>query len=373
MTGGGVLTILSLFASTASDSVYGVVRDALTGVPLAGVNWRRALRLRPISAPRMEVTRRMVSLPVTKRLASGWMDTEVSSWVSRSRLEPPTWTWSWSDSACAPCTRSGSSRDSASESPPPTVATIFGDRVCHVTTTMLASNPVASGDDPLLAAAADASTSGFPSALRVHGGASDQNLVLLDGLPVYGLILGGVASLFDPDAVESIDLHSDVPPANLQRAPVDAINVHLRPQPRGNLHLSGAWGLHLVATARRGVPGEGSSVDPRQRAASYRGVFAQDGDGLFGNDFRDILARGSLRLGAENLQLYLLNGSDQLSFPSAVHGVPLTDHDQPGPVRNQFDSSSTTAGAVWIHSHSAVVLTTRSWLASSVPPSTGQP
>ena len=47
--------------------------------------------------------------------------------------------------------------------------------------------------------------SDFPSAVHVRGGSSDQNLVLLDGIPVYGIMhVGGAASLFDPDAVREV-------------------------------------------------------------------------------------------------------------------------------------------------------------------------
>ncbi len=52
-------------------------------------------------------------------------------------------------------------------------------------------------------------TSDFSSAYNVRGGSSDQNLVLLDGFPIFNPFhLGGVFSVFNPDAVERAELLS---------------------------------------------------------------------------------------------------------------------------------------------------------------------
>ena len=46
-------------------------------------------------------------------------------------------------------------------------------------------------------------TSGF----YVRGGGPDQNLILLDGVPVYNAAhLGGLFSIFNPDAIKNIRL-----------------------------------------------------------------------------------------------------------------------------------------------------------------------
>jgi hypothetical protein len=51
------------------------------------------------------------------------------------------------------------------------------------------------------------STSDFSAAFNVRGGAADQNLILLDGVPLYNPFhLGGVFSVFNPDMVDRAEL-----------------------------------------------------------------------------------------------------------------------------------------------------------------------
>jgi hypothetical protein len=58
------------------------------------------------------------------------------------------------------------------------------------------------------------STSDYTSAYNVRGGSSDQNLILLDGLPVYNPFhLGGVFSVFNADMVKRTELYAGGFPA----------------------------------------------------------------------------------------------------------------------------------------------------------------
>ncbi|HKK92357.1 MAG TPA: TonB-dependent receptor [Longimicrobiales bacterium] len=53
------------------------------------------------------------------------------------------------------------------------------------------------------------STSDFTSAFNVRGGSADQNLILLDGIPIFSPFhLGGVFSVFNPDMVGRAELRS---------------------------------------------------------------------------------------------------------------------------------------------------------------------
>jgi hypothetical protein len=52
-------------------------------------------------------------------------------------------------------------------------------------------------------------TSDFTSAFNVRGGSADQNLILVDGIPIYSPFhLGGVFSVFNPDVVARAELES---------------------------------------------------------------------------------------------------------------------------------------------------------------------
>ena len=58
------------------------------------------------------------------------------------------------------------------------------------------------------------STSDFSSAFHVRGGSQDQNLILLDGMPIFSPFhLGGVFSVFNADMVDRVELHSGGFPA----------------------------------------------------------------------------------------------------------------------------------------------------------------
>ena len=53
------------------------------------------------------------------------------------------------------------------------------------------------------------STSDFSAAFHVRGGSADQNLILLDGMPVFSPFhLGGVFSVFNTDMIDRVELYS---------------------------------------------------------------------------------------------------------------------------------------------------------------------
>ena len=53
------------------------------------------------------------------------------------------------------------------------------------------------------------STSDFSAAFHVRGGSQDQNLILLDGMPIFSPFhLGGVFSVFNADMIDRVELYS---------------------------------------------------------------------------------------------------------------------------------------------------------------------
>ena len=58
------------------------------------------------------------------------------------------------------------------------------------------------------------STSDFSAAFHVRGGSQDQNLILLDGMPIFSPFhLGGAFSVFNADMIDRVELHSGGFPA----------------------------------------------------------------------------------------------------------------------------------------------------------------
>ena len=70
------------------------------------------------------------------------------------------------------------------------------------------------------------STSDFSSAFNVRGGSADQNLILLDGIPIYNPFhLGGVFSVFNSDMVERAELLAGGFPAQYGGRVSSVLNV----------------------------------------------------------------------------------------------------------------------------------------------------
>jgi hypothetical protein len=74
------------------------------------------------------------------------------------------------------------------------------------------------------------STSDFSAAFNVRGGAADQNLILLDGVPIYNPFhLGGVFSVFNADMVERAELLAGGFPARYGGRVSSVLNVRSDP------------------------------------------------------------------------------------------------------------------------------------------------
>src|SRR5688572_17295779 len=90
------------------------------------------------------------------------------------------------------------------------------------------------------------STSDFSSAFNVRGGSADQNLITLDGFPVYNPFhLGGLFSVFNGDMVGRAELIAGGFPAQYSGRVSSVLNVESDPGPPGT-DLRG--GVSLLAT-----------------------------------------------------------------------------------------------------------------------------
>ncbi len=90
------------------------------------------------------------------------------------------------------------------------------------------------------------STSDFSSAFNVRGGSADQNLILLDGLPIFSPFhLGGLFSVFNSDMVARAELRSGGFPAEYGGRVSSVLTVESDPG-TGSFH--GDAGISLLAT-----------------------------------------------------------------------------------------------------------------------------
>lgn len=90
------------------------------------------------------------------------------------------------------------------------------------------------------------STSDFSSAFNVRGGSADQNLILLDGIPIFNPFhLGGLFSVFNTDMIARAELQSGGFAAEYGGRVSSVLNVESDP---GGGDLQGDAGLSLLAT-----------------------------------------------------------------------------------------------------------------------------
>lgn len=91
-------------------------------------------------------------------------------------------------------------------------------------------------------------TSDFSSAFHVRGGSADENLILLDGFPVYNPFhLGGLFGVFNSDMVSGAELLAGGFPASYGGRVSSVLNVESDPGAAG-AGVQGAGGVSLLAS-----------------------------------------------------------------------------------------------------------------------------
>jgi hypothetical protein len=123
-------------------------------------------------------------------------------------------------------------------------------------------------------------TSDFSSAFNVRGGSADQNLILLDGQPVFNPThLGGFFSVFNADMIERAELQSGGFPARFGGRVSSVLDIHSDP---GDGQINVDAGISLLATRLAVGAGLPESLeekaglrDARWRVSGRRSYFDQ--------------------------------------------------------------------------------------------------
>ncbi|WP_310395040.1 TonB-dependent receptor [Hymenobacter sp.] len=187
------------------------------------------------------------------------------------------------------------------------------------------------------------------SGLFVRGGSSDQNLVLLDNTLVYNPNhLFGLFSVFNSDAVQSVDLYKSGFPAQFGGRLSSVVDVKLREGDRQNYVATGGVGLISSRLTYEGPinKGKGSFIVSGRR--TYFDVFTRalnkanegkpDYDPIPDYFFYDLNAKANYTLGEQD-QLFLTGylGRDVFGFNSP-NGFNFT-----------FDWGNTLGSLRWNH------------------------
>lgn len=148
-----------------------------------------------------------------------------------------------------------------------------------------------------------AAISDLSSALYVRGGAADQNLILLDGVPLFNPYhFGGIFSAINADAIASVDVWPGALPAGEGDRISSTVRMQTRDGGRDRTRASGAIGLiSSNATVDGPVGARGSYlvsarrtyVDAATRALYAMGVTSQ----TVPYGFWDVLVKGTHDIG----------------------------------------------------------------------------
>ena len=148
-----------------------------------------------------------------------------------------------------------------------------------------------------------AAISDLSSSLYVRGGASDQNLIMLDGVPLFNPYhLGGIFSAVNADAVAGVDVWAGALPAREGDRLASAVRIDTRDGGRDRMRASGAVGLISSNATIDGPVGAGGSylvsarrtyVDAATRAIYTIGLIDQ----AVPYGFWDVLAKGTQDIG----------------------------------------------------------------------------
>ncbi len=158
------------------------------------------------------------------------------------------------------------------------------------------------------------------SGLFVRGGRSDQNLVLLDGVPIYRpQHLLGLFSSFDGDALQEINLLKGGFPARYGGRLSSVVDVKVKPGNKEKIKGGVGLGLASVKANLEGPIGQSSSTFYVSARRSFWDLLTKplseilsDNEMSIGYHFKDINAKWQIDLGdSDRLSITAFRGDDQ--------------------------------------------------------------
>lgn len=164
------------------------------------------------------------------------------------------------------------------------------------------------------------------SGLYVRGGGPDQNLILLDGVPVYNAShLFGFFSVFNADAIKDVSIVKGGFPARYGGRLSSVIEINMKEGNEQEFHGEGSIGiiaskLTLEGPIKKGrssfiVSGRRTYIDLLARPLIKAGFQSEGSNGVAGYFFDDINAKVNYRLSSKDrLYLSYYGGKDKFYF-----------------------------------------------------------
>ena len=190
------------------------------------------------------------------------------------------------------------------------------------------------------------STSDFSASFHVRGGSHDQNLILLDGMPIFSPFhLGGVFSVFNADMIDRVELHSGGFPAEHGGRVSSVLQIESNAGD-GDFSVEGAVSLLATRVAVGGRLGNSLAStlgfgNVRYRVSARRSYL----DLLFGQfpyhltDYQTVVEGWTP--GGDRLTITAYKGRDVIDLAS----LDLEDF----PLRIDWDWGNDAVGARWTH------------------------
>jgi hypothetical protein len=200
------------------------------------------------------------------------------------------------------------------------------------------------------------------SGLYVRGGSPDQNLILLDGVPVYNAShLFGLFSVFNTDAIQSVQLYKGGFPARFGGRLSSVIDIRMKEGNKNTLHGEGSIGLlssrlTLEGPIQKGkssfmVSGRATNWAPLMRLVSKS---ATKGDEKYAYGYYDLNAKVNFKLGEKD-HLYMSGYFGRDKFAGYSKGSD-TYANETEPTEYHFEGGmkwgNATAVARWNHQFS---------------------
>jgi len=212
--------------------------------------------------------------------------------------------------------------------------------------------------------------------LHARGGGDADNLVLLDGIPLYSAVhFGGASSAINPDLVAGAALHTGVSPARFGEHLAGVVELETRepgPQP---FEARGAIGRFDARQGFSGyVPALGTGVSLAART-TYRSSLAaesyggeSDAGSLDGSGYGDLLGVVTGTAAGGRLRVLSFLSRNRLAFPAfgdQSSGYEYEAEDNTPVHHNDIRWNSWSQGATWSRSGAGVQLETAAWAAGS--------
>jgi hypothetical protein len=158
------------------------------------------------------------------------------------------------------------------------------------------------------------------SGLYVRGGGPDQNLILLDGVPVYNAShLFGFFSVFNADAINHVELIKGGFPARYGGRLSSVIDINMKEGNNEKIKGEGSIGLIATRLTVEGPIKKNKSTFIISGRRTYLDILARplirketNGDGMFGYYFYDLNAKVNYTLDQKNrIYLSMYSGDDR--------------------------------------------------------------